>query len=135
MSADDSSVTIRTRHFMTNRLLRRKQMIVDIIHPGRSTLKRNEVREKVARLYKTTPDTVVAFGFRTQFGGGRTKGFALVYDSVDSAKKFEPKYRLVRMGLAEKATKAGRKQRKEKKNRMKKVRGTKKSQVGAGKKK
>jgi small subunit ribosomal protein S24e len=39
------------------------------------------------------------------------------------------------MKLAEKVTKSGRKQRKEKKNRMKKVRGTKKATVGAGKKK
>ncbi|GAU96752.1 hypothetical protein RvY_08150 [Ramazzottius varieornatus] len=133
--SDDQTATIRTRHFMTNRLLKRKQMVVDIIHPGRSTLKRTEVREKLARLYKTTTDTVMVFGFKTQFGGGRTKGFALIYDSVDAAKKFEPKYRLVRMGLAEKVTKPGRKQRKEKKNRMKKVRGTKKATVGAGKKK
>lgn len=41
----------------------------------------------------------------------------------------------LQMGLAEKVTKPGRKQRKEKKNRMKKVRGTKKATVGAGKKK
>merc|ERR1712123_553327 len=27
------SITVRTRKFMTNRLLQRKQMIVDIIHP------------------------------------------------------------------------------------------------------
>ena len=38
------------------------------------------------------------------------------------------------MGLYEK-TKASRKQRKERKNRQKKVRGTKKAKVGAGKKK
>jgi len=108
-------------------------MVVEIIHPGESTLKRDQVREKVARLYKTTPDTVVVFGFKTQFGGGRTKGFALIYDSVDFAKKFEPKHRLIRMKLAEKVTKPGRKQRKERKNRMKKVRGTKKASVGSGK--
>merc|ERR1712006_69210 len=50
----------------------------------------------------------------------------LVYDSVDAAKLVEPKYRLVRNGLMEVATKTGRKQRKEKKNREKKFRGTRK---------
>ncbi|KAJ9090294.1 hypothetical protein DSO57_1003822 [Entomophthora muscae] len=47
------------------------------------------------------------------------------HDSVDSAKKFEPKFRLARAGLGENP-KTGRKQRKERKNRDKKFRGTKK---------
>ena len=32
-----------------------------------------------------------------QFGGGKSTGFGLVYDTVDAAKKFEPKYRLIRV--------------------------------------
>lgn len=43
--------------------------------------------------------TVILFGFRTHFGGGKSTGFCLIYDSVEDAKKFEPKYRLVRAGL------------------------------------
>jgi small subunit ribosomal protein S24e len=50
-----------------------------------------------------------------------------------AAKKFEPKYRLVRKGLAE-TKKTSAKQRKEKKNREKKVRGTKKTKAAASKK-
>lgn len=50
-------------------------------------------------MYKTTPDVVFAFGFRTQFGGGKTTGFAMVYDSLDYAKKNEPKHRLARVSL------------------------------------
>lgn len=42
-------------------------------------------------------DRVFVFGFRTVFGGGRSSGFALVYDSVEAAKKYEPKYRLARV--------------------------------------
>lgn len=33
----------------------------------------------------------------TQFGGGKSTGFGLIYDTLDSAKKFEPKYRLIRV--------------------------------------
>lgn len=33
-----------------------------------------------------------------QFGGGKSTGFGLIYDTIDSAKKFEPKYRLIRVG-------------------------------------
>nr|XP_039260351.1 40S ribosomal protein S24-like isoform X1 [Styela clava] len=95
------AVTIRTRKFMTNRLLQRKQMVVDIIHPGRPTVAKAEVREQLAKVYKTTSDVVMAYGFKTQFGGGRTTGFALIYDTLDYAKKFEPKYRLIRQKLAE----------------------------------
>lgn len=32
-----------------------------------------------------------------QFGGGKSTGFGLIYDNLDAAKKFEPKYRLVRV--------------------------------------
>jgi len=77
-------------------------------------------------LYKTDKSRVVTFGFRTQFGGGRSTGFALIYDDEASQRKFEPKYRLVRSGLATKTDKASRKLRKERKNRTKKFRGTKK---------
>lgn len=40
---------------------------------------------------------VFVFGMRTQFGGGKSSGFGLIYDNVEVAKKFEPKYRLVRV--------------------------------------
>ncbi|VDM96126.1 unnamed protein product [Thelazia callipaeda] len=108
-------------------------MVVDIIHPNRASVPKIEVRNKLAQMYKTTPDLVFAYGFRCHFGGGRSTGFALIYDTADFAKKFEPKYRLLRQ-TGSKAEKSGRKQRKERKNRQKKVRGTKKSKVSAGKK-
>jgi len=68
-------------------------------------------------------ETTFLFGFRTAFGGGKTTGFALIYDTVEDAKKFEPKHRLVRAGLKEKKE-TSRKQIKEAKNRGKKIRGT-----------
>lgn len=129
-----STAVIRTRKFMTNRLLARKQMVCDVLHPGLSSVSKKEIREKLAAMYKVTPDVVFVFGFRTNFGGGKSTGFALIYDTLDFAKKFEPKHRLQRHGLYEKQ-KQTRKQRKERRNRMKKVRGTKKAKVGqAGKK-
>ncbi|MFH4974265.1 hypothetical protein AB6A40_000974 [Gnathostoma spinigerum] len=129
----DSVVNIRTRKVMRNKLLARLQMIVDIQHGTRASVPKKEIREQLAKMYKTAPDLVFAYGFRCQYGGGKSSGFALIYDSLDLAKKFEPKYRLQRQGLL-KIEKTGRKQRKERKNRMKKVRGTKKSKVSAAKK-
>merc|ERR1719495_2072807 len=112
-----SEATVRTRKFMTNRLLSRKQMVVDILHPGAPTVKKTTVREKLARMYKTTPDTIFCYGFRTNFGGGKTSGFALIYDSVDHAKKFEPKYRLARHGRWRLRSREGSSVRKERTDR------------------
>jgi small subunit ribosomal protein S24e len=51
-------------------------------------------------MYKdATPDGIFVFGFRTHFGGGKTTGFGMIYDSLDYAKKNEPKHRLARHGL------------------------------------
>ncbi|KAJ3083145.1 ribosomal 40S subunit protein S24B [Quaeritorhiza haematococci] len=126
--AQSESVTIRTRKFLTNRLLQRKQMVVDVLHPGRANVSKKELREKLAKMYKSTDENIFVFGFRTGFGGGKSTGFALIYDSLEAAKKFEPKYRLVRHGIGEGA-KVSRKQLKERKNRAKKFRGTKKAKA------
>jgi len=102
---------------------------VDVLHPNRPNVSRDQLSEKLAALYKTDKARVVTFGLRTQFGGGRSTGFALIYDDEASQKKFEPKYRLVRSGLLTKVDKASRKLRKERKNRAKKFRGTKKAKA------
>ncbi|XP_034858802.1 40S ribosomal protein S24-like [Mirounga leonina] len=98
----NDTVTIRTRKFMYNRLLQRKQMVIDVLHPGKATVPKTEIWEKLAKMYKTTPDVIFVFGFRTHFGGGKTTGFGMIYDSLDYAKKNEPKHRLARHGLYEK---------------------------------
>ncbi|CDW52967.1 40S ribosomal protein S24 [Trichuris trichiura] len=135
VGTEDGSVTLRTRKVMSNRLLCRKQMVVEILHPNRAGLSKAAITDMLAKMYKTMASNVFCFGFRTQFGGGRSTGFALIYDTLDAAKKFEPKFRLARKGML-KVERIGRKQRKERKNRMKKVRGTKKAKVGqAGKEK
>ncbi|KAL1975384.1 hypothetical protein VTN31DRAFT_3776 [Thermomyces dupontii] len=123
----DAPVTLRTRKFLRNPLLSRKQMVVDVLHPNRPNVSKDELREKLAELYKANKDQVSVFGFRTQYGGGKSTGFALIYDSHEALKKFEPRHRLVRFGLAEKIEKASRQQRKQRKNRAKKFRGTAKT--------
>ncbi|KAH7438495.1 hypothetical protein KP509_04G017300 [Ceratopteris richardii] len=128
--ADLKNCTVRTRKFMTNRLLSRKQFVVDVLHPGRPNVSKAELKEKLGKLYEVRDvQTVFVFGFRTQFGGGKSTGFGLIYDNLEAAKKYEPKYRLIRNGLATKVEKS-RKQMKERKNRAKKIRGVKKTKAG-----
>ncbi|KIP11962.1 hypothetical protein PHLGIDRAFT_82506 [Phlebiopsis gigantea 11061_1 CR5-6] len=129
MADSQAPVTIRTRKFITNRLLARRQFVVDILHPSRANVSKAELSEKIAAIYKSQKDRVVTFGLKTHFGGGRTTGFALIYDDEASQRKFEPKYRLIRSGLMEAPPKTNRKLRKERKNRAKKLRGTKKTKA------
>merc|ERR1712216_514085 len=114
----NTSCTLRTRKFMTNRLLARRQFILDVLHPGRANVPKSELREKLAKMYDVSDNACVSlFGFRTQFGRGKSTGFGLIYDNIDAMKKFEPKHRVIRAGL------------KEKKNRVKKLRGAEKRKV------
>ena len=39
-----------------------------------ATVAKTEIREKLAKMYKCTADRVFAFGFKTNFGGGKTTG-------------------------------------------------------------
>ena len=79
-------------------------------------------------MYKTIPDVTFVFRFRTHFGGGKTTGFGMIYDSLNYSKKNEPKHTLARHGQCEKTT-TSRKQQKELKNQM-----AAKVNAGAGKK-
>lgn len=83
----------------------------DVLHPNRPNVSKDELRSKLSELYKANKDQVSAFGFRTQYGGGKSTGFALIYDSGEAMKKFEPHYRLVRYGQATKVERASRQQR------------------------
>mmetsp|Transcript_20414 Transcript_20414/g.57499 ORF Transcript_20414/g.57499 Transcript_20414/m.57499 type:complete len:132 (-) Transcript_20414:31-426(-) len=128
------SVTVRTRKFMTNPLLQRKQFVVEVLHSGQPGLSKEAIGQKIAKMYNIdNPNLVVLFGFRTQFGGGRTSGFGLIYDNLQAAKKFEPRYRLLRSGAVEKVEKESRKLRKEKKNRAMKKRGLARAKILYGK--
>eukprot|EP01033_Poteriospumella_lacustris_P006583 gene6583-4743_t len=121
MAGDKLPIQIRTRKFIRNALLARKQFVVDVLHPGRANVSKVELQEKLSQLLKVSDaNRVFTFGFRTDFGGGKSTGFALVYDSVEAAKKYEPRYRLARNGLTKKRE-GSRKQIKEKKNKTNKV--------------
>lgn len=68
------SVTIRTRKFLTNRLLQRKQMVIDVLHPSRANVSKAELQEKIGKMYAADPKNTFVFGFRTAFGGGKSTG-------------------------------------------------------------
>eukprot|EP00439_Symbiodinium_sp_Y106_P005338 s8593_g1.t1 len=125
-----SEFTIRTRKFQTNPLLARKQFVLDVIHPSMANVAKKDLTEKLAKMYKVKDTACIQlFSFKTAFGGGRSTGFGLIYESLDKMKKFEPKYRLKRAGVGGEKTGAGRRGKKDTKNRMKKARGKDKSKA------
>merc|ERR1712110_430447 len=129
-------IVIRARKFKDNRLLNRKQCLLDVFHPSEGGVSKKELTEYVSGEYRCDSDNVVLFGFNTKFGGGRSSGFCLIYDNKDSLIKFEPKYRLRRLKLvADKDTSKTRKIKKEIKIKRKKLRGKEKAKAGSGGKK
>ena len=56
-------------------------MVVDVLHPGEATVSRNKVRELLSKTLKVDERNVVVYGFNTQYGGGKSSGFALVYEN------------------------------------------------------
>lgn len=99
--------------------------VVDIVHPKTSGISRKELKEKLAAMYEVKdPSCIQVFGLKTQFGGGATSGFAFIYDTLASRKKFSPLFHMYRDEEAKKPERTGRKQRKERKNRNKNTRGT-----------
>ncbi|CAD2214457.1 small subunit ribosomal protein S24e [Angomonas deanei] len=131
-----AEISIRTSQFKVNKLLNRRQFIVEVTHPNWcGTVPSKTIQAKIAALYKV-PDAnqVSVFGFKTKFGGGKTTGFGLIYDDIASLKRIEPKYRKVRMGVG-KGKLPARKSVKERRNRNKKLRGCAKGKSQGSKKK
>ncbi|KAK2198234.1 bifunctional Ribosomal protein S24e/Ribosomal protein L23-L15e core domain superfamily [Babesia duncani] len=128
--------SVRIKKFITNPLLSRKQFSLDVLHPGIGNVSKDDLKKKVAKLFKIKDEqTVVVFGLKTLFGGGRSSCFCVVYDTVQHMKKYERQYRLIRLGIEQAPQKMGRRALKEVKNRRKKVRGKEKAKINAGKKK
>ena len=49
---ESGAVTVRTKKFVTNRLLQRKQFVCEVIHPGLAGVSKNDLKEKLAKMYK-----------------------------------------------------------------------------------
>ena len=115
-----------TRKMIKNPLLGRKQVQVEMIHPDSANISKAAIKDKLSSIFKCKAECCTVFGLKSKFGGGRSTGFAFIYDDLDAKKKFDSKCSLLRDKLAEKGKKT-RKQKKEIKGRVKRVWGTKKT--------
>ncbi|GAP89455.2 putative 40S ribosomal protein S24 [Rosellinia necatrix] len=101
-------------------------MVVDMVHPNQSAISRSHLEQLLATLYKARPEQISIFGLQTAFKGGKTTGFACIYNSVSARTMFDAKYRLKRAGLASRADRQSKQNRSHWKNWRKRFRGTKK---------
>merc|ERR1711990_889487 len=122
------------RKFLKNPLMGRKQLVVDLIHPGMANVPKDQIKEKLAKTMKVKEEAITVFGLKNKYGGGRSTGFALIYENLDKKKKYDTKTALRREKFAGKRT-PSRKAYKEIKGRQNKVKGTAKAKCTAGGKK
>ena len=99
-----------------------------MVHPDEANVSKTVIKDKLASIFKTKAEAISVFGLHSKFGGGRSSGFALVYDSLDVRKKFDQKTLLSRDGYVTKKVRT-RKQLKDIKGRVNKVRGTAKAKA------
>ena len=125
-------ITIFTKRQVNNPLLCRKQMNIEIIHTSKVNCSKIQIKEKLAKMFKTDSQCIAVFGLKFKFGGGRSAGFAFVYESLDARKKNDQKMLLRRDKLYEKVKKHGRKALKEIKGRQNKLRGVAKARAISG---
>ena len=86
--AEEPNFTIRLGKIKNNRLLDRIQMVCDVYYEPKAKITKEHIRKKIAQQFKK--QNVVIFSAKKAYGGGRIRCFAMVYDSEDSMKKYEP---------------------------------------------
>lgn len=63
-----------------------------------------DIKAKLSKTLKVSEKAICVFGLKSKFGGGRSTGFALIYDSEDARMKFDSKTSLIRVSTLAEAT-------------------------------
>lgn len=72
---------------------------IELIHPELGSLKKSVIKERLAKQLKVKEECVTIYGMKSKFGGGRSTGFALIYDNHDLLKKYDSKKELRKVSL------------------------------------
>jgi small subunit ribosomal protein S24e len=88
-----------------NKLMDRVEVRYKVEHTGEPTPNRDAMRTALSSSLGVAKDRVVVSDMDSEYGKGASDGYAKVYASVDSAKKHDKNYALVRNGLAQKKEK------------------------------
>ena len=96
------TITIRARRLRINKLLARREILLDVFHEGKPNVSQNDLKELLSKKYGWDTKNIVLYGFRTAFGGNRSTGFALAYDNQQYLVKYEPLHRLRKLEVVPK---------------------------------
>lgn len=91
------TITIRPRKLRVNKLLARKELVVEVFHEGKANVSQADLKQLISTKFKWDLKNIILYGFRTAFGGNRSIGFCLAYDNQQSLVKYEPNHRLRRL--------------------------------------
>ena len=109
--------TVCTRHLVDDLHLHRRKFQIHVIHPGRGNLSKPKIKEELARKFNVAnKQTIFISGFQTK--PPFSKGFGIIYDSIEDALKHEPTRHLAQNGLKSHVVKTT----KDSKTRAKKIR-------------
>lgn len=62
-----------------------------------ANVSKERIRSELAKKFKSNDECITVFGLKTKFGGGRSSGFALIYDSKDDKQKLDQKKFLLKV--------------------------------------
>ena len=89
MAKPETQHTVCIRHLVDHLHLHRRQFQIHVIHPGTTNLSRPELKEKLASKFNVSnTKTIFISSFKTK--GPFSKGFDIIYDSIDDALQHEP---------------------------------------------
>mgnify|MGYP000277018215 FL=1 len=92
-------LTIRKVKEFENPLLFRKEYVFAVIHEGKSTPPRIQIREELSKLLGVSKDLIVIRKLKTEFGMNLTYAEVHVYEDKKKMLEIEPKYILKRDGI------------------------------------
>lgn len=93
------TITIRTKKLRVNKLLARKELLLEVFHEGKPNVSQADLKQLICNKYKWDEKNLALFGFKTAFGGNRSVGFVLAYDNQQYMVKYEPHHRLRRCAI------------------------------------
>lgn len=67
---------------------------IDLIHPEVGGVTKAQIRAEMGKRFKVDEERISVRGLKTKFGGGRSSGFAAIYDDLDARKKYDMKAQL-----------------------------------------
>jgi small subunit ribosomal protein S24e len=82
-----------------NPIMKRVEVYFNVEHVGEATPGRNAVAEEVAKALKSKRICVVVDSVESNYGIGKSQGYAKVYNSKEAALEFESEYLLKRNGI------------------------------------